>query len=555
MTQFPGNPLPPPPQWSDTIRDRILRVFEYHQSSKLVPRNAPAAAPDSTPRPAQFRTFEGAQKIALPTNVLNADVPLISLFVEGLSAVPESRHNPSHDLRTLASWLFFANGLVAPSQGSTVWQRTLTSNGETYPCDIWVAAFAVDGLEPGLYYYSPREFALRRLREGLSVLAQLKRGRPDLDFLKTIPATLLISTIFSRSAWRFHKRGYRAALLDTGHLVENLIHAGSALGMQTSARLRINDAATRELIGVPNDVDFDHAETVQAIVSWTNDLPQPLVVPVLPPAPMPQIARPAPAASEITYGAIVQTHQDCVSPGVAIREVRSPLTQLSPLDGNIPVMERVPIEEPSGGRELSAILMHRKPIAAFARKSIPRDAFLAINKLALRRVSYSPLIPDAPHVALVRPIWIVHDVSGFECGLWYYSPQLDRWSALVRGSFRAEAAHLCGDNPCAADCSAVCFFIANIHLLLQYAGPDTYRLAHVEAGVVAHRMQLLAEAQHVAAIPNASFYDDEIRKFFGLATSGWEVISQVFIGEEFSALRDGIQLIDEQQSDEGVWRD
>ena len=34
-----------------------------------------------------------------------------------------------------------------------------------------IAAFAVDGLEPGLYHYSPREFALRKLRGGAETLS------------------------------------------------------------------------------------------------------------------------------------------------------------------------------------------------------------------------------------------------------------------------------------------------------------------------------------------------------------------------------------------------
>ena len=65
----------------------------------------------------------------------------------------------------------------------------------------------VEGIEPGLYHYSPKEFALRKLRGGAETLARLTRGRPDLAFLKTVPLAMLVSTIYCRATWRFGRRG------------------------------------------------------------------------------------------------------------------------------------------------------------------------------------------------------------------------------------------------------------------------------------------------------------------------------------------------------------
>ena len=44
----------------------------------------------------------------------------------------------------------------------------------------------------------------------------------------------------------------------------------TGLGVQTMTRLILNDAATRELIGVPADAEFAHAEAVQAMVIWVD---------------------------------------------------------------------------------------------------------------------------------------------------------------------------------------------------------------------------------------------------------------------------------------------
>ena len=48
-------------------------------------------------------------------------------------------------------------------------------------------------------------------------------GGAQLYISNNVPAALLVSTIFCRSAWRYRQRGYRCAIIDTGHLVQNLV--------------------------------------------------------------------------------------------------------------------------------------------------------------------------------------------------------------------------------------------------------------------------------------------------------------------------------------------
>src|SRR5439155_19568971 len=84
------------------------------------------------------------------------------------------------------------------------------------------------------------------------------------------------STIFCRSTWRFGKRGYRNAIHDAGYLVQNLVTVGTGLGVQTITRMILNDSATRELIGVPADAEFEQAEAVQSMVIWADRAHKPL---------------------------------------------------------------------------------------------------------------------------------------------------------------------------------------------------------------------------------------------------------------------------------------
>ena len=168
-------------------------------------------------------------------------------WTRGSNALPESTVCPPQNLKTLSTWLFMADGLTQKKdEGNRLtWVRSCPSSGQLYPYEIYVAAFGIEDLEPGLYHYCPKEFNLRKLREGREALAIMKRGRPDLEFLKTVPAALLVSTIYWRSAWRFGK--LRIPLRDARRRPPrgNLTVSGTGLGIQTLTRLQMKESCMR----------------------------------------------------------------------------------------------------------------------------------------------------------------------------------------------------------------------------------------------------------------------------------------------------------------------
>src|SRR5215212_7331526 len=159
------------------VLDRVARVLDYlidtkhtHQSVRASPYKA-----DPATQPYEFRVFEMLPRRPLPTNLLDLPVGTLALMEQGLSALPDSQVSPPQDVKTLATWLHFADGIAHRKRTvtATTFTRTVASDGNTFPCEIYVAAFGLDGLEPGLYHYSPREFALRKMREANETLARL----------------------------------------------------------------------------------------------------------------------------------------------------------------------------------------------------------------------------------------------------------------------------------------------------------------------------------------------------------------------------------------------
>ncbi len=442
------------------ILERVDRVADYHASSKHTYQSVRGPRPplDWANHPSPYRTFASHPKMELPRATLDTGASTLSLLAVGVHAVPAERLHPPQDLATLANWLYLADGVTAERAlgGAAFGLRTCPSCGacsrssSTSPRSAWRGWRRASTTTTCAS--SRRPPAPRRRRD----VRAAPQARPDLDFLKTVPAALLVSTVFCRASWKFRQRGYRYALDDAGHLIQNLITAANGLGIGTTTRLRharqvaaradrraARGAVPRRRGGAgdgrvgrrrcPADRAARggagrHGDRVDG--GWAP--------------PLPAIARPPLAASAVPFGSILAVHADCVAPGVAIRDVRPPLTELSPLppDHALADLPEPPPLDAAAGQSLRGVMLNRRSTADFKRVAISRDALWTINRLAFRGGTFFPIFPGGAHVGLVRPVWVVHDVDGMEAGVWYYDPPTDRWHLVRAGEFRIEAKYV-----------------------------------------------------------------------------------------------------------------
>lgn len=507
--------------------------MDYHRLSKLDERSR-AIAPDPSLRVSPHRVFDYApEKIDLSPRLLDVRMPVLPLLERGLDAVPESLHGPKQDLRTLSTWLYMAAGLR--DRQTYPWgverRRPFPSADATYPLEFYVAAFAIEGLSPGLYHFSPREYSLRKLREGPETLSLLRRGRPDLHFLSTVPAALLVSTVFCRAGWTQGRRGYRQAVIEAGHAVANCHAVAMGLGISTHVRLRLNENCTRELIGLPEDFDYVSAESVQAMVIWADEATAPMdTSPRAPSQTLELLPRPH-SGEPLSYGSVLAVHQDILARGVVGRDVRPPLTELSPLPQGLALVAVPRAREEVSSKSLRNVLLTPPDLPeAFDKKPISRDLLAEMTVAAFRGGTYFPLKCAGPHLALVRPFWVVQNVSGLERGVWGYDPISDRWSLITPGDFRQKTGPLTRDRTHVSEAAAVCVMVADLHDLLAQAGPDLYRLAHLEAGLAAQRLHLSAAALGLASRSHGDFFDEPWRQFLGLALTPWEPLLVTAVG-------------------------
>jgi len=107
--------------------------------------------------------------------------------------------------------------------------RTVPSGGALYPLEIYVYARSVADLDEGLYHFRATRPAVQRLETPTTVdLIAPMFVQPDL--IRTAGAVIFVTAVFERSTFKYGERGYRFALLEAGHVAQNISLTATVLG-------------------------------------------------------------------------------------------------------------------------------------------------------------------------------------------------------------------------------------------------------------------------------------------------------------------------------------
>jgi SagB-type dehydrogenase family enzyme len=117
--------------------------------------------------------------------------------------------------------------LLAAAYRSIGGLRPAPSGGALYPLELYVVVLAVESLEAASYHYDPFRHRLERIGPG--VRAEVGAALVDPALAENASALVVITAMFWRSRFKYGLRGYRFALLEAGHVVQNIALAATAL--------------------------------------------------------------------------------------------------------------------------------------------------------------------------------------------------------------------------------------------------------------------------------------------------------------------------------------
>jgi SagB-type dehydrogenase family enzyme len=146
-------------------------------------------------------------------------------------------------------------------------KRAAPSGGALYPIDVYavVGKNGVQGLAQGVYLYDPPLHSIRKIvvtdqREDAAVAA-LKQM-----WMATAPVILVLTAEYSRITIKYGKRGKRYAMIEVGHIGQNIFLQCEALGLAAGIVGAFDDRDVARAIHAKND----HEPLIMMPVGWEH---------------------------------------------------------------------------------------------------------------------------------------------------------------------------------------------------------------------------------------------------------------------------------------------
>ncbi len=131
--------------------------------------------------------------------------------------------------------------------------KTAPSAGGLYPLEIYLAAWNVQGLDPGIYIYEPNGHKLYPHKEG-DFHNELGEACYDQNWVTDAPASIIWSAVFERTTSVYGRRGRsRYVPMDLGHSAENVYLQVQSMGMGTVAIGAFDDLKLQILTGMTRE--------------------------------------------------------------------------------------------------------------------------------------------------------------------------------------------------------------------------------------------------------------------------------------------------------------
>jgi SagB-type dehydrogenase family enzyme len=476
--------------------DKLATAYDVHRATRNTWHGPTAIGSLLTERPRPEKPYPGAPRIALPHAAALAPLPLADAAQAGparaFSGEPIA-------LGVLSSLLKLTNGVTGfiPGSDPPELRRAAPSAGALYAGEVYVVAERVAGLAPGVYSYAVAEHALVSIRAGraLGDVAQAVEAPEAVD---GAACAVLLSNVFPRYAWRYGARGYRYALIDSGHIGENLRLAAAAAGLGHASPLRFADDALNALLAIDG-----REEAVCALHA--------LGVPGQPRGGEPSRTLVEKGRADRSLTEVERYHEATkLAAGAAPGLAAGPRAEVAAPAGTLRLAAA-----PAPALPVTRAIQQRRSARGFREEAIAQEALGFALELA-----------RSPGLALRL---VVHRVAGLAPGI-YDAAAGERMLAEVRpGSFERALVRACLFQDKAGTAAVAFTWLADLHGPAA-AGERHYRDHLLEAGAAAERVYLAAESLGLAARNLAGFFDDSLNDLLGAPARERAVVHLTLLG-------------------------
>ncbi|HWR68328.1 MAG TPA: SagB/ThcOx family dehydrogenase [Desulfomonilia bacterium] len=188
---------------------------------------------------------------------MNLPEPKVDGKVSVEKAIRDRRTVRSFSPRTLnleqiSQLLWSAQGIT--EQGG--FKRAAPSAGALYPMELFIVVGrgTVEHADPGIYHYEAGTRSTSLILEG-DHRDELARASLSQFWMAKAPVNLVITAEFRRITGKYGSRGERYALIEAGHIAQNIFLQARALGLAAGIVGAFTDTEIKRILQVDAAID------------------------------------------------------------------------------------------------------------------------------------------------------------------------------------------------------------------------------------------------------------------------------------------------------------
>jgi SagB-type dehydrogenase family enzyme len=538
----------------------IQHALDYHEVTKHSEVSLMTSRHylDYDNRPMPFKVYLEQTRYPLTNNFPIPDLDSIDSVstVKPPVKYESIKIKKSVSVADLSEILFFSAGITRVMSYSygTYFMRAASATGALYPIELYVVCGddITPELKAGVYHFGPADFSLTQLRSGdyRHALASTAMARREYETIVTSPLSIIFSSLAWRNSWKYQARSYRHWFWDCGVIIANFLATAASMELPTKLIMGYIDDIVDKLLRLQ---PLKEASIVIAPIgigycpkpdsNTDNNIQKEIAV-----LPIPQIV-PMSQGREIDYPDIWKANQN--SKLIDREDVESwididPHSTIADESVSRPILSRKQMADltvPATGMAIGEAILRRGSTRKFDKHgSISLPTFFAILDSSTRGVPLDVFAGKEGMTSSVIDAYLIsNNVDGLEPGGYFYNRTLKAFDLLKRSASRQMSGYLCLGQPLFSDASAVIFLMADLNKVLDKLGNRGYRVAQLEAGIIAGKIYLSSYAHSIGA-SGTTFFDDASTEFFSPHSANKSTMIAVGVGVPAYKARPGTVL-------------
>lgn len=240
--------------WQEYVlpEDQESEIWElFHENSKLNTYTKSLSDQEVLARMADFN--EALPYVGYPVVELANPLPINLPLGQAITARKSIRElaEQTVSIEELSSVLHFSYGQNRDNKQTGYPRpfRVVPSAGAMYPLELYVFNSRIKNLAPGLYHFNPTRNNLRLLSSG-NRINDIAAAFVQPELAHGASLILFITALFERSTFKYGARGYRFALLEAGHVAQNVNLVSTALNLGSINIGGFFDRAVDKVLGL-----------------------------------------------------------------------------------------------------------------------------------------------------------------------------------------------------------------------------------------------------------------------------------------------------------------